>query len=110
MNFKVEYETVIRGHHVYKCVWTPLMNEKLECNKDTRAKAKEHDENAIGVYRVTKQLDAANENKDACWSLSDRIVAFDEVLSRSQHGKQTCSTSFWKEEERNWPCCSSKIL
>ena len=63
MNFKVEYETVIRGHHVYKCVWTPVMDEKLECNKDTRAEAKEHDENAIGVYRITKQLDVANQKK-----------------------------------------------
>ena len=63
MNFKVEYETVIRGHHVYKGVWTPFMNETLECNKDTRAKAKEHDENAIGVYRVTKQLDLQTKTK-----------------------------------------------
>ena len=57
MNFKVEYETVIRGYHVYKCVWTPVMDEKLEGNKDTRVEAKEHDENAIGLYRITKQLD-----------------------------------------------------
>ena len=63
MNLKVEYETVIRGHHVYKCVWTPVINEKLECNKDTHAEAKEHDENAIGIYRPTKQLDVANEKK-----------------------------------------------
>ena len=39
------------------------MDEKLECNKDTRAEAKEHDENAIGVYRVTKLLDGANQKK-----------------------------------------------
>jgi hypothetical protein len=63
MNFKVQYETVIRGHHVYKCIWTPVIDEKLECNKDTRGEAKEHDENAIGVYRVTKQLDVANKKK-----------------------------------------------
>ena len=63
MNFKVEYETVIRGHRVYKCVWTPVIDEKLECNKDTRAEAKEHDKNAIGVYRITKQLDVANQKK-----------------------------------------------
>ena len=40
------------------------MDEKLECNKDTRAEAKGHDENAIGVYRITKQLiDVANQKK-----------------------------------------------
>ena len=36
------------------------MNEKLECNKDTCAEAKEQDENATGVYRVIKQLDAGH--------------------------------------------------
>ena len=39
------------------------MDKKLECNKDTRAKAKEHDKNAISVYRITKQLDVANQKK-----------------------------------------------
>lgn len=63
MNFKVDFETVIRGHHVYKRVWTPVIDEKVECNKDTRVEVIEHDENAIGVYRVTKQLDVANEKK-----------------------------------------------
>ena len=57
MYFKVDFETVVRGHHVYRSVWTPVIDEMLECNKDERAEAKEHDDNAIGVYRVTKQLD-----------------------------------------------------
>ena len=61
MNFQVEYETVIRKDYVYKCVWTPLMNEKMKCKIDTRSEAKEHDENAIDVYRVTQQLDSAND-------------------------------------------------
>ena len=35
-----------------------MVDEILECEKDTRAEAKEHDENAIGVYKLaTKQLD-----------------------------------------------------
>ena len=49
--FKVGFDTIIQGHHVYKSVWTPVVDEILECEKDTRAEAKDHDENAVGVYK-----------------------------------------------------------
>ena len=51
MYFKVDFDTIIRGHHVYKFVWTPVVDEILECEQDTHTEAKEHDENAIGVYK-----------------------------------------------------------
>lgn len=51
MYFKVEFDTIIRGSHVYKSVWTPVVDEILECEKDTRAEAEEQDENAIGAYK-----------------------------------------------------------
>ena len=57
MYFKVNFETVVRGHHVYKSVWTPVMDQELECAHDTRDEAKEHDVNAIRVYLVNKQLE-----------------------------------------------------
>ena len=107
MNFKVEYETVIRGHHVYKCVWTPVMDEKLECNKDTRAKAKEHDKNAIGVYRITKQLDVANQKKILVGhvpiELSRLMKNFLEANTENKLVAQITG-------KRNWPCCSGKVL
>ena len=42
---------------LHKSVWTPVVDEMLECDMDTRAEAKEHDDNAVGVYRVKKELD-----------------------------------------------------
>ena len=63
LNSKVEYETGIRGHYVYKCLWTSLMNENLECKIDTQSEAKEHNRNAIGVYCIMQQLDSANNKK-----------------------------------------------
>lgn len=57
MYYRVSFETVIRGHHVYKYTWTPKINEVLQCEEDTRAEAKEYDANAIGVY-VMKTDDA----------------------------------------------------
>lgn len=55
MYFKVNFETVIRGHHVYKHTWTPVMDQVLECEQDTRAEAKEYDSNAIGLYLEQRQ-------------------------------------------------------
>ena len=51
MHFKVDFDTIIRGQNVYTSVWTPVLDEELECEGDTRTEAKEHDENAIGVYK-----------------------------------------------------------
>ena len=51
MHFKVDFDTVIRGHHVHKSVWMAVVDEMLQCGRDTRTEAKEHKENAIGVYK-----------------------------------------------------------
>ena len=41
-------ESVVRGHHVYKAVWTPVIGELLPL----RAKDdKEHDEHAVAVVK-----------------------------------------------------------
>ena len=39
MFYKVELTCAIRGHHVYKISWTPVLNEKFECKKDNREEA-----------------------------------------------------------------------
>ena len=52
MYYRVSFETVIGGHHVYKYTWTPQINQVLQCEEDTHAEAKEYDANAIGVYMI----------------------------------------------------------
>ena len=51
MYYRVSFETVIRGHHVYKQSWKP---------ENKRAEAKEYDTNAIGVYVTHERPDAEN--------------------------------------------------
>lgn len=51
----MDFETAIRGHHVYQSKWTPELNLKLKCAIDTRDEATEYDENAIGVYLWGKE-------------------------------------------------------
>ena len=46
----VQFTSVIRGHHIYKSVWTPTLGEKLNCREDDRKEAKQHDEYPIGTY------------------------------------------------------------
>ena len=48
--YEVQFTSVIRGHHIYKSVWTPTLGEKLTCREDDRKEARQHDEYAIGTY------------------------------------------------------------
>ena len=48
--FEVQFTSVIRGHHIYKSMWTPTLGEKLNCREDDRKEAKQHDEYPIGTY------------------------------------------------------------
>ena len=43
MFYNVDFETVIRGHHIYKSVWKPCDIEMLNCVKDKRDEAMEYD-------------------------------------------------------------------
>ena len=50
MSYEMKFKAAIRGHHVYKATWSPVMNKKLICKKDNRQEAHEYDSNAVGVY------------------------------------------------------------
>ena len=47
---RVEVETVIRGHHVYKEIWTPTLGEILSCRRETD---NFHDRFAVAVMKGT---------------------------------------------------------
>ena len=55
MFYSVDFETVIRGHHIYKSVWKPCDGEILNCVRDKRGEAMEYHKNAIGVYRTPSE-------------------------------------------------------
>ena len=44
--------SVIRGHHVYKSIWTPAKGEILKCRHDQRDEAKIFDDYAVGLYKT----------------------------------------------------------
>ena len=48
-------ESVIRGHHVYKTMWTPKTGEKLFYRHDELEEAKQFDNYAVGIYKIKEQ-------------------------------------------------------
>ena len=55
MVYKLTFESVIRGHHVYKATWNPEVGEQLECQKDTRKEAKDYDEHTVGIFKISSR-------------------------------------------------------
>ena len=47
---RVKFQSIIRGHHVYKNVWSPYVGEVLLANLDDRPEALEYDKFAVGIY------------------------------------------------------------
>ena len=56
MLYKIEFTCGVRGHHVYKTTWTPVLNEKLDCKKDSREEALSHDKHSVGVFKKNGTL------------------------------------------------------
>ena len=40
----------IRGHHVYKITWFPVINEKFNCKKHNREEALSYDKHPFGHF------------------------------------------------------------
>lgn len=47
--YAIDIHSVIRGHHVYKDIWKPIIGEKLICKPDKREEAKIFDDYAVGI-------------------------------------------------------------
>ena len=47
-DFACEFASVIRGHHVYKSIWTPSIGETLPLDADD---GNDHDAYAVGIFK-----------------------------------------------------------
>ena len=50
LRYEIKFDAPIRGHHVYKEIWTPQKGDTLYCRKDNRPEALEFDKHAVGVF------------------------------------------------------------
>ena len=46
-----KFQSLLRGHHVYKNVWNPYKGEILIAEPDNRDEAQENDKYAVGIYK-----------------------------------------------------------
>ena len=67
MFYQIEFKTATRGHHVYKQTWTPSLGEILQCKKDNRQEALDHDEHAVGFISLNPMM------QKRCWSVTFRL-------------------------------------
>ena len=56
MEYKVEFNAAIRGHHIYKANWKPKPNEMLSIKKDNCQEALSYDIHALGLYKADGTL------------------------------------------------------
>ena len=56
---QIKFQNLIRGHHVYKNVWSPSKGETVIAQPDNRDGAQEHDKYAVGIYK--KNNDGSKE-------------------------------------------------
>ena len=55
MYYKIEFNLVIRGHHVYKRCSTPIMGETVLAKKDTQEAVLEYDKYVIGIFKEKEE-------------------------------------------------------
>ena len=48
---QIKFQSLIRGHHVYKNVLYPCKGETLIAQPDNRDEAQENDKYAVGIYK-----------------------------------------------------------
>ena len=50
--YKIEFTTILRGHHAYQNDWTSAVGSKLSTAPDERTEAKGYDQFSVGVYHL----------------------------------------------------------
>ena len=55
MYHRVKFQSIIRGHHVYKSIWSPYAGETLMAYPDDRPEALEYDKSAVGICKIKEK-------------------------------------------------------
>ena len=68
VNYKLLHETkftsVIRGHHVYKTIWSGVVGEVLEVKPDKSTDALNYDRFVMGVFKVSDDVSGKRTHGD----------------------------------------------
>ena len=64
MYHRVKFQSIIRGHHVYKSIWSPYARETLMAYPDDGPEALEYDKFAVGIYKIKEKEKGMEEQKE----------------------------------------------
>jgi hypothetical protein len=56
MRYVTEFESIIRGHHVYQHIWTAAIDDILYAKPDNREEARNADPYVVGIYLPCETL------------------------------------------------------
>ena len=62
--FEIPFSTVIRGHHIYKTIWTAVVGQELSTKLDERKEALDYDLFSIGVLKLKEEENKMNTSED----------------------------------------------
>ena len=109
MSYRVSFETVIRGHHVYKLSWKLKINQVIHYKEDERAEAKEYNINTICMY-VTHTTRCW---KYSCWPCNDQTIAFVDLLQQATflqaNADNLLTAKLQVEKKGGWSFHTSKV-
>ena len=63
MYHRVKFQSIIRGHHVYKSIWSPYAGETLMTYPDDRPEALEY-KFAVRIYKIKEKEKDMEEQKE----------------------------------------------
>ena len=80
------WESVVRGHHIYKDIWTPLIGEILFCDRE---EDNSEDSFAISVIKDGNIVGhAPREESRIVWYFIEHGVSIDcRIIGRRKYGK-----------------------
>ena len=88
MYHRVKFQSITRGHHVYKSIWSPCAGETLMAYPGDRPEALEYDKFAVGIYKIKEKEKDMEEQKELFGhvpvELSSLIYHFLNVSSESR--------------------------
>ena len=100
MYHRVKFQSIIRGHHVYKSIWSPYAGETLMAYPDDRPEALEYNTFAVGIYKIKEKEKDMEEQKELVGhvpvELSSLIYHF---LNASSENRMTVEVTGKRKQE-----------
>ena len=102
MSYKIDFQTAIRGHHIYKDTWVPFLGQNLVCHTDIREDAMEYDKNVIAIYK-------SYDIKTLVGHLPMEVSCLLTNLNATSDNKLEAYITGKRQRERDGAYCSSEV-